>query len=249
MIRSRCFAGLMIVLALTAEASGGGPPPVCMAVDKIVVGPNDAAPTWIQIWGTFIFLEDSRTTYGAPVRGCLYYAAVPGKEEECRKQWADLRELAAEDQLVAYGLCGTPKIDGHLRTAWEKPERPTLFPLSQIGFTPAERYADSRSLRELLTAPTPVRPADGEGLRAGRVTLAARRIRDKEHTQAKYLFEIQSNSGEREESPPMLAGNKKLEWSPNMEVKAGEIYTWRVRATEGTWQGPWTSSHFRGEAK
>jgi hypothetical protein len=68
----------MIVLALTAEASGGGPPPVCMAVDKVVVEPNDAAPTRIRIWGTFIFLDDSRTTYGAPVRGYLYYFAVPG---------------------------------------------------------------------------------------------------------------------------------------------------------------------------
>src|SRR5438132_11431713 len=122
MTRIPCFAGLVIVLALTAKASGGGPPPVCMAVDKIVLEPNDVAPTRIQIWGTFIFLEDSRTMYGDPVRGHLYYTAIPGKEKECRKQWADLRELAAADQIVAYGLCGTPKIDGHLRKALEKPE-------------------------------------------------------------------------------------------------------------------------------
>jgi hypothetical protein len=249
MIRITCFAGTVIVLALTAKASGGGPPPVCMAVDKIVLGPSDVAPTRIQIWGTFIFLEDSRSMYGAPVRGYLYYTAVPGKEEECRKQWADLRELAAEDQIVAYGLCGTPKIDGQLRKALEEPENPIVFPLCQVGFTPAERYADSRLLRELLTTPTTVSPADGEHLRAGRVTLMARKIRDKEHSQGKYVFEIQSNSGEREESPPIAAGEKQLKWSPNIEVKAGEIYTWRVRASEGTWQGPSTSSHFRGEGK
>jgi hypothetical protein len=243
------FAGLMIVLTLTAQASAGGPPPVCMAVDKIVLEPNDVAPTRIQIWGTFIFLEDSKAKYGNPVRGYFYYTAVPGKEDECRRHWTNLQHLVQDDHLVAFGLCGTPKVHGHLRNAMEKPEAPIVFPLCEIGFTPAEQYADYGLLRELLTAPAVVTPADGERVRSGQVTLTARKIRDKEHARASYLFAIESSAGEREESPPMAASEKRAAWSPKMVVKAGEKYTWRVRATEGKWQGPSISSHFQGEAK
>jgi hypothetical protein len=249
MTRIACFAGVMIVLTLTAEGRAGGPPPVCMAVDKIVLEPNDEAPTRIQIWGTFILLDGSRTMYGAPQRGYLYYAAVPGKEEECRKEWANLRKLAAEDRIVAYGICGTPKVDGHLRKPAQKPQAPVVFPLCENGFTPAEQYVDYRSLKELLASPAPVIPADGERLMPGRMRLTARNIRDKEHTKARYVFAIESSAGEREESLPIAAGEKQTEWSPKMVVKAGEKYTWRVWATEGTWQGPSARSSFGGTAR
>src|SRR5689334_3769960 len=187
MIRITCFAGLAIMLAWTAEASAGGPPPVCMALDKIVLEPNDVAPTRIQIWGTFIFLEDSRTTYGNPVRGYFYYTAVPGKEEECRRQWASLRNLTQNgDDIVAFGLCGTPRVHGDLRDPLAKPENPVVFPLCEIGFTPAEQYTDSRSLKELLTTPTAATPGDGKQVMGGKVTLTARTIRDRARANARY---------------------------------------------------------------
>src|SRR5437763_131477 len=150
MTRIACFAGLVIALALTARASAGGPPPVCMAVDKIVLEPNDVAPLRIQIWGTFIFLADSRTTYGNPVRGYFYYTAVPGKEEECRRHWGKLRTMVQNDEIVAFGMCGTPQVQDHLRNPLAKPEDPLVFPLCEIGFTPAEQYADHRALEALV---------------------------------------------------------------------------------------------------
>jgi hypothetical protein len=220
-----------------------------MVVDKIVLEPNGQAPTAIQIWGTFIFLEGRGVKYGAPQRGYLYYTVAPGKEEECRKEWANLRKLAAEDQIIALGMCGVPKVEGHLRKADEKPQTPVVFPLSENGFMPGERHVDHGSLKPLLDSPTPVSPADGVRLANGKVTLTVKNIRDKEHTKAKYLFEIQNGAGESEQSPPITAGEKQTEWSPKMTVKAGQSYTWRVRANQGKWQGPSTSARFSGKAR
>jgi hypothetical protein len=249
MTRILCVAGLMAVLTFDSQARAGGPPPTCMVVDKIVLEPNEKAPTAIQVWGTFIFLGNQGVKYGAPQRGYLYYTAVPGKEEQCQREWASLRKLAAQDQIIAFGMCGSPKMEGHLRKADEKPESPIVFPLSDNGFVPGERYVDPAGLKQLLDAPAPLSPADGARLTTGKVTLKARNIRDKEHAKAKYLFEIRSSSGESEESPPIVGGEKHTEWSPNMTVKAGQSYTWRVRASEGTWQGPTTTSSFRVKAR
>lgn len=249
MTRLTCFAGLLVLFALTIEVRAGGPPPLCMAVDNIVLEPNDQAPTRIQIWGTFMQLQLPGGHYGPPVRGYLYYTAAPGKEKECRKEWAALKKLVAEDRIVAFGMCGTPKVEGHLRKPSQKPEAPIVFPLCDPGFTPAERSIDARSLKELLALPAPVTPADGERVRPGKVKLTARNIRDKEHTRAKYVFAIENSAGEHEESPPIAAGEKQTEWSPTMTVKAGEKYTWHVRVTEGAWQGPLSNSSFAGSAR
>jgi hypothetical protein len=104
-------------------------------------------------------------------------------------------------------------------------------------------------LKQLLDSPTPVSPADGVRLANGKVTLTVKNVRDKEHAKAKYLFEIQNGAGESEQSPPITAGEKQTEWSPKMTVKAGQSYTWRVRANQGKWQGPSTSARFSGKAR
>jgi hypothetical protein len=124
-----------------------------MAVDKIVVEPKDAAPERIQIWGTFIQMEPSKGNYGPPVRGYLYYTVAPGKEEACRKEWAKLQKLVAKDQIVAWGMCGVPKVEGHVRKAAEKRGAPLVFPLCEEGFAPAEQHVDRRHLTGLLTSP------------------------------------------------------------------------------------------------
>jgi len=133
-----CLIGLVVASVLTAEVRAGGPPPVCMAVDKVVFEPRESAPSRIQIWGSFVFLNDRRDKYGEPVRGYLYYAATPGKEEECRKEWAKLKKLVAEQHLVSFGICGQPKVDSHLRKPTDKAESPTVFPLGEHCFANAD---------------------------------------------------------------------------------------------------------------
>ena len=154
--------GLLVLCVMTVAVHAGGPPPVCMAVDKLVFEPNEHAPTRIQIWGTFALLNGTRGAYGEPVDGYLYYAATPGKEAESRKEWAKLKKLVAEQHLIAYGMCGEPKVSGQLRKPTDKVEAPVAFPLAEPGFANADQMCTSYpSLKQLLTLSQTHRPGKG----------------------------------------------------------------------------------------
>jgi hypothetical protein len=47
-------------------------------------------------------------------------------------------------------------------------------------------------------------------------------------TKPKYFFEIENATGEKESSDAIEQGEKQTEWSPKMQIKVGEKYTWRV---------------------
>jgi hypothetical protein len=132
-------SAILIAMVIGVEARAGGPPPICMVVDKVVLEPNEQAPTRIQIWGTFVLLKN-HSDYGEPVTGYLYYAAAPGKEAECRKEWANLRRLSTEKHVIGFGACGRPNVDGHVRMAGDKRVAPNVFPLGEGGFANADNY-------------------------------------------------------------------------------------------------------------
>ena len=100
----------------------------------------------------------------------------------------------------------------------------------------------------LLRLPRIDSPADGGRAKAGKVALAARPIANRD-ANASYRFEIEGPDGEREASGPVRGGDNhddKVEWTPRMQVKAGERYTWRVWADGGDKAAPVASAVFRG---
>ena len=153
MKRVTCFASLVIGLAWCMEARAGGPPPVYMVIDKVVFEPNEQAATRIQLWGSFSLLQDG-SSYGPPVRGYLYYAAAPGKEEKCRKEWAVLKKATNKKQLVSFGICGEPKVREHLRKPSDKVASPIPYPHDKGGFG-LGKDAESKfpALKKLLISP------------------------------------------------------------------------------------------------
>src|SRR5438552_16589445 len=98
MSRIKWAAALILAFAFVVDARAGGPPPVCMVIDKLVFEPNEEAPARMQIWGTFSFLKE-KTNYGKPVQGYLYYTLANGKEEQCRKEWGRLKKLVADKHI------------------------------------------------------------------------------------------------------------------------------------------------------
>jgi hypothetical protein len=150
MKRIAYLAGVVVALAGSIEARAGGPPPVYMIIDKVVWEPSGDAPTRIQIWGAFALLQKG-STYGAPMRGYLYYAAPRGAEEECRKEWALLKKAAGKKQLISFGFCNEPNVRDHLRKPDQKPVSPVLYPHGKGGFA-LGKNAESRmpSLKKLV---------------------------------------------------------------------------------------------------
>jgi hypothetical protein len=124
--------GLGLVLVLAANARASDPTGIYARIDKVMLEPNDEKPERIQIWGTFALAKVKTgipDDYDKPVKGYLYYSLVPGKEDQCRKEWADLKKVADKDQCVAfgnrYGKLGT------VRKADQKPKDPDPYVLAR----------------------------------------------------------------------------------------------------------------------
>jgi hypothetical protein len=139
--------GLGLVLVLAGGARASDPNGIYGRIDKVVLEPNDAKPERIQIWGTFAFAKvRSVDDYDKPVKGYLYYALVPGKEDQCRNEWADLKKMAGKDQCVAfasrYAKLGT------LRAADQKPKDPDAYVLGRGVVKINASHPQAQALKE-----------------------------------------------------------------------------------------------------
>ena len=114
-----CFTLSLLALQTNAYSDWIG---VYARIDKVVLEPNATAPERIQIWGAFaLATKDDRNNYDPAQRGYLYYSLRPGKEEQCRKEWADLKALAATGQIIGFGARNQAS---RLRKADDKPAEP-----------------------------------------------------------------------------------------------------------------------------
>jgi hypothetical protein len=256
---SKAFASLSIGLALLAasfafssvvETSASGAVysdrvGVYALIDRVILEPNESAPERIQIWGAFALAHvEDRNNYESPQRGYFYYSLKAGKEDICRREWADFKALAGTGEVIGFGGRFEPK--GRLRKADEKVENPDAYPVAWGLARMSQQYPDYAPIRDLRSLPAPRWPAEGAEVKAGAVTLVARNVAAAGRS-VKYVFEIKAvSSGEQEVSPPVAPGEKETKWSPNLKVKVGEKYTWRVKVTDGQWVGPVAASEFKG---
>jgi hypothetical protein len=131
-------------------------------VKNVVMTPDEAQPTAVQIWGACALatggMADDRTYtpswYSAPKAGYLYYRLPPGKEEIARREWKDLKSVAGTGEIVAFG--GRYVKMGHLRSADETPVGPELYPI-QMGVVKMANFpqlvdAPNYSYTELFAA-------------------------------------------------------------------------------------------------
>ena len=242
MRRISCVLPLAALLAVAGAAQASDPLGGYMTVDKVVLSPTDA-PTRIQIWGSFVFATRSGgKSHGTPERGYLYYKAPAGKEGVCRKEWADLKKAAGTAQVIGFGSIDDPKAQGKVRKADRKPESPDLYPLAN-GLHKLHAETDFAPIHALLALPAPLSPAEGDLVPSGTLALVTRNIADTKHPKAKYVFELKGASGDKEEAT-VEPGEKETRWTPKLKLKAGEKYTWTVRAAEGDWKGPPAATAF-----
>jgi len=242
MYRIACVLAVALVLLTVSAVCASDPIGGYLIVDKVVLYPSDN-PTTIQIWGSFsLATERGGKAYSEPQRGYLYYKAPAGKEAVCRKEWNDLNRAAGTAQVIGFASSYDLKSLGTVRKAATKPETPDPYPVAD-GLVKVGGDTERTAIRNLLELPAPRTPAEGDLVPSGKVTLVVRNIADGRHPDAKYVFELASASGDKE-TGTVAAGEKETRWAPEMKVKAGEKYTWRVRAIDGRWKGPVATSSF-----
>ncbi len=111
---ARYLGVTVLALAIGSRAWAGGPPPVYVVVDKVILEPNPDAPERIRIEGCFVRqeeeklqpeLRDGHFKYQKPVEGYVYMSIDPGKEKECRAEWAKWQKAAGTGKVVSVGWC------------------------------------------------------------------------------------------------------------------------------------------------
>jgi hypothetical protein len=242
----RLLIPLAMLLAVAGLARASDPVGVYAVIDKVVLEPKDAEPQRIQVWGVFALADNRTRRYHPPVAGYFYYRLRPGKEDLCRREWADLKKVAGTGRVIAFGSRHELKGVGKLRKDHEKPAKPDLYPVGP-GLTRVRAATTYSPLKELLATPRSLSPTDGGTAGAGAVTLTVRNHLDPGHARARYYFVLESLAGEKESSPAVAPGKMQTKWTPKMKVRPGQKYTWKAWAAEGTWQSPVVTSHFEGK--
>jgi hypothetical protein len=121
-------------------------------IDKVVLEPDANAPVRIQIWGAFALAHKTdRNAYDSAQRGYLYFSCQPGKEEICRKEWADLKAIAGTDQVIGFGSrdLSRPRV----RKAEDKVAEPDEYPVNVGLVKMSARSSDYPPIRELRSLP------------------------------------------------------------------------------------------------
>ena len=127
----RVALGLGLALLLATGARASDPTGIYARIDKVVLEPNDAKPERIQVWGRFALAKEKHgDDYEAPVKGYLYYSLTKGKEDQCRKEWSDLKKVAGMDQCVAFGSRYAKNL-GTVRKAEQSPKDPDAYVVSR----------------------------------------------------------------------------------------------------------------------
>src|SRR5262245_11036159 len=153
---ARYLAVAVLALAFGSSAWAGGPPPVYVVVDKVVLEPNADAPERIRIEGCFVrqteeLLRELKEkglpwgkTYGKPVEGYVYMSIEPGKEKECRAVWGKWQKAAGTGKVVAVGACtqaGSLR-DVKIHKPGEKTTRPDAVYTTEYLEAGGQSYVD-----------------------------------------------------------------------------------------------------------
>ena len=234
-------AALLVVPTPVSDFVG-----VYAVVDRVVFEPDTIRPTRVQIWGVFavahgVVKTESMTypemnAYLPAQRGYMYFALDPSQERATRAEWADLRQLAGTGQVITFGR----RFDGvgRVRRATEAPRSPDTYALN-TGVTRGNARPGSHGV---LHVPLPVSPADGGRAAASSVRLAARTLAD---TDVFYIFEIEGPGGVKETSPPIRPTPRETAYTPDLDLRDGAEYTWRVWVTKDGWSAPPAIATFR----
>src|SRR5262245_57962430 len=157
-MQQRTFVVAVLVVLLTLPVLGfetnaySDWTAVYARIDKVVLEPNATAPERIQIWGAFTLASKTdRNSYDSAQRGYFYFSCKPGKEEICRKEWADLKTVAGTDEVIGFGGRDLPR--PRLRKAEDKVANPDEYPVNVGLVKMSQRSRDYPPIRELRSLP------------------------------------------------------------------------------------------------
>jgi hypothetical protein len=146
------------VFTWTAAARAGGPPPMYVIVEKVVLESGESIPERIRIQGVFTRTKGRSNgmpdeKYREPVRGYLYLEVVRGQEKACRSEWARWQKAAGSGQVVAVGCCyeAGAFLTVPIHKPSERVNKPDgAYPLGHLDKFPPGSFDDTPEVKKLL---------------------------------------------------------------------------------------------------
>jgi hypothetical protein len=129
---------LVVALAVPAASRLVRSDPVAIygIVDRVVLAPDTANPTTIQLWGAFSLTDQQPGDHYSPVRrGYLYFTVAPNADRQTRAEWADLKRIAGSQTIVGFGAKYSRPLP-RLRCSTEPPSNPDTYSIG-IGIQKA----------------------------------------------------------------------------------------------------------------
>jgi len=112
-MKAKGILAVCFVIATSALAQAGGPPPMYVVVDKVLKDTEKKVPGWIQIWGTFTRAERSvdkagneSTVFSKPVYGYIYLSLPKNHDPKIMDELQDWEKAVGSGKAVAVGSCG-----------------------------------------------------------------------------------------------------------------------------------------------
>jgi hypothetical protein len=234
--------GIIAAVSMSAtDLPVSDPVGVYALIDRVVVEPTEQ-PKTIQVWGVFALTPGRPgNDYQAAQRGYMYYSVNRRNERATLAEWADLKAVAGTGQPIGFGSRYAEA--GRVRRPSEAPANPDTYPLGFGLVKGLSKWLGPTIERELARVPLPLTPVDGGSTRAGQVRLVTRNVAE---PSVQYVFDIEGG-GTRETSTPMAAGKGETSWTPQMRLRSGERYVWRVWVVQDDTRGQPAAASFRVE--
>src|SRR5882724_11617901 len=112
-MKAKWILAAVFVIATSALAHAGGPPPMYVVVDKVVFEPEKRVSGWKQIWGTFTRAEkvvdkagNASFVFTKPVYGYVYLSLPKNQDSKLMEELKDWEKAAGTGKAVAVGSCG-----------------------------------------------------------------------------------------------------------------------------------------------
>ncbi len=228
------FASL---LCASPALEASDPTGVYALIERVVVEPSVESPERLQVWGVFaVAVGKHGEFYRAPQRGYMYFKLDDGDANKCRREWADLARKADTGEPVALGsryFMAKRNRALSVRGARVQPANPDVYPLG-MGLRQV-RNVEYSPVKQLKLVPEPVSPLkeikSGEPDRrwpAQRFQLTVNNVVGGDEN-TRYLFEIETASGDIYASPPVKAGEGQTSWAARIVLEKGKTFTWRAR--------------------
>lgn|SRR5262245_7922608 len=148
MSRILLAAGAAVVVAASlVSLSASDRVAVYGRIDRVQFEPNAEAPDTVQVFGVFsVGIRENPNDYEPARAGYLYYKASRDVQTT-RREWADLKQVAGTNQVVAFGLRwdGVPT----LHAATDKPANPDPYTLN-TGVVKVKGRTDYAPVRAIV---------------------------------------------------------------------------------------------------